>query len=72
MADFLKIEDTEGRLRRVNAGSIAQYLPSDRAEGWTRIFLRGELCASNPFDTRHSPEAIDKALSSPGLIATLT
>lgn len=72
MADFIKLADTRGALRRVNTRSIIEYrpIPERESDGITKteIFLEG----GRRIDTAHNPEAIDKALEAPGRIVTLT
>jgi len=64
MAQFLRVRDVQGNLRRVNVQSITEYRPAKEREN----IKPGEVLSLMSFDGRsvfvqHSAEAIDKAIA---------
>lgn len=71
MADFIRVTDLRGTVRRVNTSAIVQYqpVPDPQWKGAAEMVLqRSGLDGNNSFDVRHTPEAIDKAVEAPGRI----
>jgi hypothetical protein len=73
MADFIKLTDSRGVIRRVNTRVIEMYNPILQKERRelpiaTEIFLKD----GGRIDTAHSAEAIDKAIIAEGRIVTVT
>jgi hypothetical protein len=69
MAQFLRVRDEQGDLRRVNVRSIAEYRPATKREQ----VKPGQALSQISFDGRsvfvqHSAEAIDKAIAKAGAV----
>lgn len=64
MADFIRVMDVRGIVRRINTRAIVQYHPVPDAE---YVGAAMEL-RDGSFDVRNTPEAIDKAVEAPGRI----
>ncbi|HWX45607.1 MAG TPA: hypothetical protein VNY52_09835 [Solirubrobacteraceae bacterium] len=64
MADFIRVTDLRGIVRRVNTSAIVEYHPiPDAVYTGAAMVLR-----EDSFDVRNTSEAIDKAVEAPGRI----
>jgi hypothetical protein len=64
MADFIRVTDVQGIVHRVNTSAIVQYHPVPDADYMGAAMVLRE----DSFDVRNTPEAIDKAVETPGRI----